>query len=62
LSHPSGGSWKQKLPEAAAEGRTREAELDVPCVDVSADPSGLWAANDHVDHLAWWRDRNAKPM
>jgi hypothetical protein len=29
-------------------------------VDVPPDPSGRWAAKDHLAHLAWWRDRNAR--
>ncbi|MHB8687019.1 MAG: DinB family protein [Candidatus Dormibacteraceae bacterium] len=42
-----------------AEGRAREAELEALCVDAPSDPSGRWAAKDHLAHLAWWRDRNA---
>ncbi len=40
----------------------REAELEALCVDAPADPSGRWTAKDHLAHLAWWRDRNAKLM
>ena len=37
----------------------REAELEALCVDAPADPSGHWAAKDHLAHLAWWRERTA---
>jgi hypothetical protein len=53
---------KRELLEATARGRAREAELDALCVDAPADPSGRWTAKDHLAHLAWWRDRNAKLM
>jgi DinB superfamily len=47
------------LLESVAKGRAREAELEALCVDAPADPSGHWAAKDHVAHLAWWRERTA---
>jgi tetratricopeptide (TPR) repeat protein len=30
------------------------------CLDAAPDPSGRWAAKDHLAHLSWWRDRNAR--
>jgi hypothetical protein len=40
----------------------REAELEVLCVDAPADPTGRWAAKDHLAHMAWWRARHARLM
>ncbi|MGH7764810.1 MAG: TPR end-of-group domain-containing protein [Candidatus Dormibacteraceae bacterium] len=53
---------KRELLDALAEGRAREAELESLCVDGPVDSLGRWSARDHIFHLAWWRDRNARLM
>ena len=51
---------KHRLLETVVEGQKREAELVDMCVDVPADPNGRWSVKDHLAHLSWWRDRNAR--
>jgi hypothetical protein len=50
---------KEKLLEALAETRQREAELVAMCADAPPDPSGRWRPQDHLAHMSWWRDRDA---
>src|SRR5713101_5195159 len=51
---------KEKLRQALAETRQREAELEDLCSDMPADPAGRWHPKDHLAHIAWHRDRNAR--
>lgn len=50
---------KKKLLEAIAETRRREAELEALCSEGPPDPSARWRPQDHLAHLAFWRDREA---
>jgi hypothetical protein len=51
---------KEKLRQALAETRKKEQELVDLCADVPADPAGVWHPKDHLAHMAWHRDRNAR--
>lgn len=51
---------KEKLLVALAETRAREGDLVAMCSDVPPDPSGRWRPQDHLAHLSWHRDRNAR--
>lgn len=51
---------KEKLQEAIAETRRREAELEALSTDEPADPSGKWHPKDHLAHVAWNREREAR--
>jgi hypothetical protein len=51
---------KERLRQALAETRQREAELEDLCSDIRADPGGRWHPKDHLAHIAWHRDRNAR--
>jgi len=51
---------KEKLRQALAETRQREGELEDLCSDIPADPAGRWHPKDHLAHIAWHRDRNAR--
>lgn len=51
---------KQELLEALAETRQREADLEALCTEEPPDPSGRWRPQDHLAHLAWLREREAK--
>jgi tetratricopeptide (TPR) repeat protein len=51
---------KEKLLEALAETRKREAELVGLCTETPPDPSGRWRPQDHLAHISWWRDREAR--
>ena len=51
---------KEKLTQALAETRQREAELEDLCSDTPADPAGRWHPKDHLAHIAWHRDLNAR--
>lgn len=51
---------KQKLLEALAETRQREAELEALCTEEPPDPSGRWRPQDHLAHIAWLREREAR--
>ena len=51
---------KEQLRQAVAETRQREGELEDLCSDIPADPSDRWHPKDHLAHIAWHRDRNAR--
>jgi hypothetical protein len=51
---------KAKLRQAMAETRAKEAELVDLCVDIPTSTSGHWHAKDHLMHIAWHRDREAR--
>ena len=51
---------KEQLRQALAETRQREGELEDLCSDVPADPGDHWNPKDHLAHIAWHRDRNAR--
>ena len=51
---------KQELLEALAETRQREADLSALVTDEPPDPSGRWRVQDHLSHLAWLRERDAR--
>ena len=51
---------KEKLLLALAETREREAELVALCSDAPPDPSGRWRPQDHLAHISWYRDRDAR--
>ena len=53
---------KRNLLDAVAESREREAGLEALCTDEAPDPSGRWRAQDHLAHLAWVRERDAKML
>ena len=53
---------KRKLLDAVAEARQREADLEALCTNERPDPSGRWRAQDHLAHLAWVRERDAKML
>jgi len=50
---------KEKLLQAQAETRQREAELVALCSDAPPDPSGRWRPQDHLTHLASAREFEA---
>jgi hypothetical protein len=56
----AGPELKKRLRQALAETRQREAELEDLCSDIPADPAGRWHPKDHLAHIAWHRDRNAR--
>ena len=51
---------KENLRVALAETRLKEAELEDLCSDIPADPAGRWHPKDHLAHIAWHRDREAR--
>jgi len=51
---------KEKLRQALAETREKEAELEALSSDMPADPSGRWHPKDHLAHMAWHRERHAR--
>ncbi|HEV2414998.1 MAG TPA: hypothetical protein VGX27_09320 [Candidatus Dormibacteraeota bacterium] len=51
---------KQELLEALAETRQREADLGALVTEEPPDPSGRWRVQDHLSHLAWLREREAR--
>ena len=51
---------KQELLEALAETRRREANLSALVTEEPPDPSGRWRVQDHLSHLAWLRERDAR--
>jgi hypothetical protein len=51
---------KQRILPTLMEGREKESELDAISTDVEANADGRWNAKDHLAHLAWWRERDAK--
>ena len=51
---------KEKLRQALAETRQREGELEDLCSDIQADRAGRWHPKDHLAHIAWHRDHNAR--
>ncbi|HET7339449.1 MAG TPA: DinB family protein [Candidatus Dormibacteraeota bacterium] len=51
---------KENLLRALAETRQREVDLVAMCEDAPPDPSGRWRPQDHLAHLAFWRDREAR--
>lgn len=51
---------KEKLLEALAETRRREAELEALCSDTPPDASGRWRPQDHLAHLNAWRERETQ--
>ena len=53
---------KRNLLDAVTEARQREADLEALCTDELPDPSGRWRAQDHLAHLAWVRERDAKML
>ena len=50
---------KRTLLEAVAETRRREAELEALCKDAPPDPALRWRVQDHLAHLAWFREHEA---
>jgi tetratricopeptide (TPR) repeat protein len=51
---------KQRILLTVQEGRVKESELDAVSTDVPANADRRWNAKDHLAHLAWWRDRDAR--
>lgn len=51
---------KEKYLQAVAETREREAELVALCSDAPPDPSGKWRPQDHLRHMSWSRDFDAR--
>ena len=51
---------KEELRQALNETRHREKELEAMCSDAPADPSGRWLPKDHLVHMAWSREHEAK--
>lgn len=51
---------KKKYLQALAETREREAELVALCTDALPDPSRRWRPQDHLRHMSWSRDFEAR--
>lgn len=51
---------KEDLLVALAETREREADLEALCTEEPPDPSGRWRPLDHLAHIVWLRERDAK--
>lgn len=51
---------KEELLQALAETRNREGDLEALCTDEPPDPSGRWRPQDHLAHIAWLREREAR--
>lgn len=51
---------KQKQLRAIAETRQREADLEPLCKDEPPDPSERWRPQDHLAHMAFFREFDAR--